>query len=69
MAKLFELPNGQFVDPTRVSSVEIVYPDLDEPHLVVRTMDGARMAMAASSLDKKIHEARKELANKLNESR
>jgi hypothetical protein len=66
MAKLFKLPNGQYVDPTRVSSVEVIYPDMDEPHVVVRTMDGAKFAMSGSSLGKDCRKARDEIAEELN---
>lgn len=69
MAKLYQLPNGQAVDPNRVSSIAVVYPEFDEPHISVKTQDGFSTAFPASMLEGKPHEGRNTLIEKINELR
>jgi hypothetical protein len=69
MTKLITLPDGDYVDPARVSSVEVIYPKTDQPQVVVRTIDGARFEMPESSFGKNARKARDELADQLNQLR
>jgi hypothetical protein len=65
MAKLFKLPNGDFVDPTRVSSIEAKVRDKDEPCVIVATMDGGSIVIDESKCGKPAREARDDLAKEI----
>lgn len=69
MAKLMKLPNGAYVDPTRVSSVKNQDRELDEPCVVVRTMDGEVIVIDQSLCGKSAHEARDEIAAEIDKHR
>jgi hypothetical protein len=69
MSKMIQLPQGQWVDPNRVSSIEARSPDHRPPIVVVTTQDGVEIELDYFEDLKKANKSRDDIATQVNQAR